>query len=128
MTIAARVGLLICQDLMFLSKVTGTAHSLGLRVEATSLSQGLIKAATGGYACVFVDLGLQPFAVADLTRVLPAESSPPVVAFGSHVDTARLEEARQAGCGEVVPRSYFNSHLPEILTRYLGVATGPAAV
>lgn len=109
---------------MFLSKVTGTAHSLGLRVEATSLSQGLIKAATGGYACVFVDLGLQPFAVADLTGVLGTESPPPVIAFGSHVDTARLEEARQAGCREVVPRSHFNSHLPEILTRYLGGESG----
>ena len=109
---------------MFLSKVTGTARSLGVQVEATSLSLGLIKAATGGYACIFLDLGLQPFTVADLTRVLPEESPPPVIAFGSHVDTARLEEARQAGCREVVPRSYFNSHLPEILAKYLGGSSG----
>ena len=105
---------------MFLSKVTGTANSLGVQVETAGLSQGLIKAATGGHACILVDLGLQPFAVADLTRILPEESPPPVIAFGSHVDTARLEEARQAGCHEVVPRSYFNSHLPEILAKYLG--------
>ena len=67
MTAASRVGLLICQDLMFISKVTGTANSLGYQVETTNPKQGVIKAAAGGYACIILDLSLQPFAVADLT-------------------------------------------------------------
>jgi CheY-like chemotaxis protein len=119
MTHNARVGLLICQDLMFLSKVTGIAQSLGFQIEATSQTQGIIKAAVGGYACVILDLSL-PLKVADLTSVLRDTPKPPVIAFGAHVDTARLEEARQAGCLEVLPRSAFNMHLPEILTKYLG--------
>ncbi len=106
---------------MFISKVTGTANSLGYRVETASPQQGLIKAATGGYACIILDLSLQPFAVADLTRTL-TENPPPVIAFGSHVETARLAEARDAGCREVLPRSQFNMQLPEILTRYLAPA------
>jgi len=124
MTIASRVGLLICQDLMFISKVTGIASSLGYQIETAGAQQGLIKAAVGGYACIILDLSLQPFAVADLTRNLRDNPPPPVIAFGAHVETARLAEAREAGCREVLPRSQFNMQLPEILTRYLGPPTG----
>ncbi len=120
MTIASRVGLLICNDLLFLSKVTGIAQSLGYQVEAVGMPQGLIKAVVGGYACILLDLSLQPLKVADIIANLRDNPPPPVIAFGAHVDTARLEEARQAGCREVLPRSAFNMQLPEILTRYLG--------
>jgi CheY-like chemotaxis protein len=120
MTSAKRTGLLICQDLMFISKVTGTANSLGYAVETTNIQQGLNKAAAGGYACVLLDLSLQPLAVPDLTRVLAGEPPTPVIAFGAHVETERLAEARAAGCREVLPRSQFNMQLPQILTRYLG--------
>lgn len=120
MTIASRVGLLICQDLLFISKVTGIAGSLGYQIETANLQQGFIKAAVGGYACILFDLSLQPFAVADLIRNVRGNPPPPVIAFGAHVETARLAEARDAGCREVLPRSQFNMQLPEILTRYLG--------
>ncbi|MDB5336285.1 MAG: hypothetical protein JWN70_1904 [Planctomycetaceae bacterium] len=120
MTIASRVGLLICQDLLFISKVTGIAGSLGYQIETANLKQGFIKAAVGGYACIIFDLSLQPFAVADLTRTLRDTPPTPVIAFGAHVDTKRLAEARAAGCREVLPRSQFNMQMPEILTRYLG--------
>jgi CheY-like chemotaxis protein len=120
MTDLPRVGLLICQDLMFMSKVTGTASSLGLHIEtAGTIGQGLTKAAAGGYACVIIDLSLQPLAIGDLTKILPGSPPPPVIAFGAHVDTVRLDEARLAGCREVLPRSQFNAKLPEILQRYL---------
>lgn len=117
----APVGLLICQDLMFMSKVSGAASFLGLQIEAAgSISVGLTRAASGGYACVIVDLSLQPLAIRDLTANLPGTPPPPVIAFGAHVDLDRLEEARLAGCREVLPRSQFNARLPEILRRYLG--------
>ncbi len=118
MTIASKVGLLICNDLLFLSKVTGIAGSCGYQVEAVGLPQGLIKSALGGYACILLDLSL-PIKVADIMQNLRENPPPPVIAFGAHVDTVRLDEARQAGCREVLPRSIFNMQLPEILTRYL---------
>lgn len=120
MEIASRVGLLICNDLLFLSKVTGIAQSLGYQVEAAGMPQGLIKAAVGGYACILLDLSLPALKVADIVNNLRDNPPPPVIAFGAHVDTARLQEARDAGCREVLPRSAFNMQLPEILTRYLG--------
>ena len=38
-----------------------------------------------------------------------------VIAFGSHVDVARLKAARAAGCDEVLPRSAFFEGLEERL-------------
>lgn len=120
MAIADRVGLLISQDLLFISKVTGIASSLGFQVETAGMPQGLIKAAVGGYACIFFDLSLNDVAVGVITNNLRDQPPPPVIAFGPHVEVARFKEARDAGCREVLPRSQFNMHLPEILTRYLG--------
>ena len=38
-----------------------------------------------------------------------------MIAFGSHVATDRLDEARTAGCDDVMPRSRFSGQLPDIL-------------
>ncbi|MDB5390374.1 MAG: hypothetical protein JWM11_6020 [Planctomycetaceae bacterium] len=108
-----------------MSKVSSAASSLGLRIEAVgNVALGLTKAAAGGYACVIVDLSLQPLVIQDLTANLHGDVPPPVIAFGAHVDTVRLEEARLAGCREVLPRSQFNAKLPEILQRYLAPESG----
>ena len=118
-------GLLLCKDLMFLSRVTSTANTLGLRVEAViDWNQGLTKAASGDYAVVYFDLE-QPHAVADLLRALPGENPPPVIAFGSHVKVDLLSEARRAGCREVMPRSQFTANLPEVLQRYTRSTAAP---
>lgn len=108
-----------------MSKVTGIAQSLGYQVEAVGMPQGLIKAAVGGYACIILDLSLPTLQVAAITSNLRDNPPPPVIAFGAHVDVARLQEARDAGCREVLPRSVFNMQLPEILTRYLGEPEQP---
>ena len=44
----------------------------------------------------------------------------PVIAFGSHVDTARLQAAQTAGCSEVMPRSRLAATLPQLLGKHLG--------
>ncbi len=118
------VGLLISQDLFFSSKVTGTARELGLTVESKgNLRKALSKVAEGQYGCLILDLAMPGVVVADViaaTKSLPDEDRPKVIAFCSHVHTARLEEARQAGCDDVMPRSKFSATLPELLKRSLG--------
>ncbi|CAN5262998.1 hypothetical protein BH23ACT2_BH23ACT2_19440 [soil metagenome] len=51
--------------------------------------------------------------VLDVVGALPG----PVVGFASHVDTALLDAAREAGCQEVLPRSRFFSTLTARLAR-----------
>ena len=115
-------GLLICEDLFYSSKVTGTADALGLKVDVIEHVEELpAKLAESSYRCVILDLSMPGLNPAEVMSALPNENRPAVIAFGSHVMTARLQEARDAGCDEVMPKSQFSGSLPEILKRVLHV-------
>ena len=118
--------IMFSQDLFFGSKVTGTAGAMGLHVELEAdIERGLSKLAGGGYRCVILDLampGLSPADVVAAVKSSTATDRPRVIAFGAHVHTARLEEAREAGCDEVMPRSRFSAELTKILSQYCGDA------
>jgi CheY-like chemotaxis protein len=111
--------LLISRDLFFTSKVTGTAQALGARVDVVADADSAAeRLAAGEFRCVFIDLADEEFDVAGFFAKLHRDSRPPVIAFGSHVATARLQAARDAGCDEVMPRSRFSTSLPELLKKY----------
>lgn len=113
-------AVLVSQDLFFTSKITGTAQEMGYRVEtAGKVDEAVDLILAARPACVLVDLTFPGLSLADFMAELPEENRPAVVAFGPHVEKARLDEARAAGCDEVLPRSRFSSTLPEILARYL---------
>ena len=116
----SKFGILISRDLFFGSKVTGTAGQLGLRVELVdSIQRALERSAESGCVLIVVDLETPQLAVGELMQGLKAETRPQVVAFGAHVHTTLLDEARAAGCDEVMPRSKFSATLPDLLRRYL---------
>jgi CheY-like chemotaxis protein len=116
-------GLLLCDDLIFTSKVTGTAKALGLTVQAMRTPAALVEAARNiAPACVILDLDQPGLDVASLLQQL-AEACPRrprVVGYGSHVEAARLHAARVAGCDPVWPRSKFVEELPQALPGWLG--------
>ncbi|MBM80290.1 MAG: response regulator [Planctomycetaceae bacterium] len=110
-------ALLICKDLMFQSKVMATANQLGVRIEtlfATSQLPELVAA--NSYRAVFVDLSA---ADVQIDSVVAAVGEIPVIAFGPHVQTAKLAAAEAAGCEEVMPNSRFSSQMGEIISKYL---------
>jgi DNA-binding NarL/FixJ family response regulator len=125
MTTAA---LLLCDDLLFASRVTGTARALNLPVTPARTPAALLALAQQQLpTCVIVDLSHPGLAVADLLaglRALPAR--PRVVAYGSHVDAATLRAARDAGCDVVLPRSQFVAELPTALPAWLAAPAGGA--
>lgn len=109
-------GLLLTRDLMFTSKVTGTAAALGLRIETVGTLDSLqARAAAVHPRVVFIDLGCAEFAPQAVMDRLTAEPRPVVIAFGSHVDVGRLEAALAAGCDDAMPRSRFSATLPDLL-------------
>jgi hypothetical protein len=119
-TTTTRTGLLISRDLFFTSKVTGTARELGGVVEVVpDCAAAAGRVARGGIVCLFIDLAERELPLAALIADLPVEDRPVVIAFGSHVATARLQAARDAGCDEVLPRSRFSAELPELLRKHL---------
>jgi CheY-like chemotaxis protein len=115
-------GLLLCDDLLFTSRVTGTARALGLAMKVARDSPGLVALARQHPpGCLLLDLhnpGLDLSALlAQLREICPVP--PRVVAFGSHVDTATLKAARAAGCDPVLPRSKFVEDLATELPGWL---------
>ncbi len=114
-------GLLLSRDMIFTSKVTGTARELGHRVMVAgnvALASAMIEQWTP--IIVFVDLAagelVSPAAIMAYRKL--AGDSVPFLAFGSHVDTAALAAAADAGCDPVMPRSKFSAELPALIERY----------
>src|SRR6516164_9018900 len=104
------VGLLLSDDLMFTSRVTGTARDLGLTIKPARSVEILEKLAhQEAPRCVIVDLANPGLNLIDLIGRLRAACGimPRIVAYGSHVDAAGLNAARAAGCDVVLPRSAF---------------------
>jgi CheY-like chemotaxis protein len=118
-------ALLISRELFFTSKVTGTASSLGIDVHVVGDAQAAAaQVRARDYRCIFVDLADAGLDLGAFFAGLKQGSHPPVIAFGSHVATARLQAAREAGCDEVMPRSRFSASLPELLMRFCHAPSG----
>jgi DNA-binding NarL/FixJ family response regulator len=110
------VGLLLSDDLLFTSRITGTAGALGLSIKAARTVDALLGLAGQHQPrCVIVDLAVPGLVLAELFRQL-GDNRPRVVAYGSHVDVETLRAARAAGCDPVMPRSQF----VEVLASALG--------
>jgi CheY-like chemotaxis protein len=116
------LGLLLSDDLIFTSRITGTAQTLGLTVKPardTVSLQALAKQEPP--PCVIVDLANPGLDIVELIEWLKdnCQPRPRVIAYGSHVQTDVLKRARQAGCDDVLPRSKFVEDLPTELPRWL---------
>jgi CheY-like chemotaxis protein len=119
-------GLLLSDDLIFTSRVTGTARDLGLSMKAARsvvALESLCREQTP--AGILVDLSNPGLAIAELIGWLRQNCvpMPRMVAYGSHVDTATLRAAREAGCDLVLPRSKFVEDLPGKLSEWLAAGT-----
>jgi CheY-like chemotaxis protein len=112
------LGYLLSDDLIFTSRITATARDLGLEVKAAATAEQLTNLLQQqAPRCVIVDLHHPGLALNDLIARLPTPK-PFLVGYGSHVDSARLHAARQAGCDLVLPRSKFVEDLPQALPQW----------
>ena len=114
-------GLLLCDDLIFTSRITGTAKALGLLVRsARDVALLSSMAREKPPTCVLLDLQHPQLDLVALLIELRAIGPMCVVGYGSHVDAATLHAARVAGCDPVLPRSRFVEELPTALSGWLG--------
>ena len=121
------VGLLLSDDLIFTSRITGTARGLGLTLKPARSAAALeTMARQQTPSCVIMDLANPGLNVRDLLAHLREICSPMprVVAYGSHVDAAGLRAAREAGCDLVLPRSKFVEDLPRELPAWFSGTQG----
>ena len=113
---------MLCDDLIFFSRLAGTARAAGLVVKQVRTASELLETAKlNPPSGVILDLqheGLDlPALLAGLCEACPA--MPRVVAFGSHVEAEVLRAARNAGCDLVLPRSRFVGMLEGSLKEWL---------
>jgi DNA-binding NarL/FixJ family response regulator len=114
---------MLCDDLIFFSRVSGAARAAGLAVRMVRTPADLFtaaRAATPGGVIVDVHIpGLDlPALLTELRSACP--TMPRVIAYGSHVEAAVLRAARQAGCDRVLPRSQFVEELEARIGEWLG--------
>ncbi len=111
---SARV-LALVPDLIMASRIEALARRTGAEFEAVeSWSEAQARLADGGVSLLILDLGMaqaDPAAVARAAQAAGAQ----VLAYGPHVDAARLRAARRAGISRVLPRGRFLEDLPGIL-------------
>lgn len=114
-------GLLLSRDLIFTSKITGTARALGRQVlTAGTRDQAASMIEQWRPRAVFVDLAagdlVAPVHLAAYRHLAPDAM---FIAFGSHVDRDGFEAAASAGCDLVMPRSRFVNELPDLVRQLL---------
>ena len=120
-------GLLLSRDLIFITKIKGTAASLGhSMLVAGTQSQAISMITTYRPPVVLVDLTAGEMAASAALKTYKelAGADAHLVAFGPHVDEDALAAAEAAGFHGVLPRSVFTAKLPELLRRYFSHGPG----
>jgi DNA-binding NarL/FixJ family response regulator len=111
------IGVLLCDDLLFTSRIVGTANALGLTLDAVKSVvelEGFLRKSTP--RCVILDLQTADLNIDELSKKIAAFAPRPMlIGYGSHVDAATLKRARDAGFDVVWPRSKFVDDLATAL-------------
>jgi DNA-binding NarL/FixJ family response regulator len=111
--------LILCDDLIFTSKITATARAHHLTATAARTPTALLNKFNTGTACVLIDLHNPELKIAELVPMLRGiNPSAKLIGFGSHVDVETLKAAREAGLDKVMPRSQFVNLLETELTAW----------
>ena len=115
----ARRVLAAVEDLLFRSKISETANTLGIEAKFPHSPRKLVEQATAAPPDLLVlDLNSSRFEPLKLLREVKSDEAlrdVPVVGFLSHVQRDLALAARKSGCDRVVARSAFTKDLPEIL-------------
>ncbi|HEV3253933.1 MAG TPA: response regulator [Candidatus Acidoferrales bacterium] len=108
----------LVDDLFFQAKMMETAKHVGVELKAFTTGEALVEEVRARPPkLVILDLNARQGALETIERLREAGAAAPVVAFLSHVQVELAEQARAAGCGDVMPRSKFTQNLATILAQ-----------
>ena len=107
------------EDLLFRSKISETASSLGIEAAFPRNPRRLLEAMRESPTdLLVVDLNSARFEPLTLLKSVSTDEATrdvPTVGFLSHVQKDLAVAAREAGCDRVIARSAFTKDLPRIL-------------
>jgi CheY-like chemotaxis protein len=111
--------LVVADDLLFRSKISTAAKTLGVVVRAaTTPDAALSRAREDKPTLIILDLdgqGPAPFEVLQRLANEPELRELPTLGFVSHVHADLVQKARALGIGSVLARSAFVTQLPDLL-------------
>jgi len=103
-------ALALVSDLMFSSRITAEAKAAGAQVQILR-KPGQLEGAEGDLLLVDLNLAGATTAAAAWRQ----KTAHRAVGFVSHIDSAAIAAAREAGLEEILPRSRFIQLLPQLL-------------
>jgi DNA-binding NarL/FixJ family response regulator len=106
----------LMDDIFFQMKVAETAKHLGIEFKVATNTDALLSLLEPRPQLVIVDLNARNQPIDAIVKLRAASKDIRVVAFLSHVQRELAEQAKIAGCDEVMPRSSFTQNLAEILS------------
>ena len=106
----------LMDDIFFQMKVAETAKHLGIEFKVATNTDALLGLLEPRPQLVIVDLNARNQPIDAIVKLRAASKDIRVVAFLSHVQRELAEQAKNAGCDEVMPRSSFTQNLAEILS------------
>jgi DNA-binding NarL/FixJ family response regulator len=108
----------LVDDLMFVSRIREAAKASSSEVRTARTLDALRAAVHEGATLVLLDLDSPRLPWAEALRALSSEpdlAAASSVGFVGHANEAAIHAAREAGCGQVLPRGAFVQRLPAIL-------------
>ena len=115
-----KIVLAVLDDLFFQVKIADAGKRAGLQLTLVKTEEALMQKLQDNPVVVLLDLNCRSVDPIQLISALKAgpHSDVPVIAYVSHVQSALIQQAQQAGCDAVMARSAFSANLPQILLRY----------
>ena len=110
--------ILVSTDLMAASKIAPAAKDLGASFRSVG-SAATVSEISPVPTLVILDLNSPLADISETVAALKALApSPQVIAFGPHVNEAKLSAAVVAGCDAVFVRGQFHAQTAEILRQF----------
>jgi DNA-binding NarL/FixJ family response regulator len=106
----------LMDDIFFQMKIAETAKHLGIEFKVAANADALLGLLDPPPQLVIVDLNARSRPIDAIVKLRAAAKDIRIVAFLSHVQRELAEQARAAGCDEVMPRSNFTQNLADILS------------
>lgn len=108
----------LVSDMIFESKICGTGRASSVAVTTVRTPESLLATVSeSGAALVLMDLSVAGEKTTEtITSLRGLSPKTRIIGFASHVDVERMQQARDAGADEVMPRSRFDASLGLLLS------------